>query len=109
ERKASATDEAPSATTRRSTTVQPAAAKASERAAPDLSSRVPATTPSETVRTLAAGTGRPRASGRRHRRGGQIVKLAGGAAGIGRMEHGAARHEHLGTRFGRRTDRERVD
>ncbi len=49
-----ATAATPSATTERSTTVNPAPVSASCRASPDRSSRVPATTPSETVTTFAS-------------------------------------------------------
>ena len=51
-RRASATSSTPSAQTARPASVQPSAATLSASAAPDRSSRVPWTTPSETVRTF---------------------------------------------------------
>ena len=53
-RRASRTDSTPSATTIRSTTSNPAASRCSASAAPDRSSRVPSTTPSDTVITFAS-------------------------------------------------------
>ena len=51
---AEATDSTPSAHTARSAIVQPSSTRQASRAAPERSSRVPWTTPSDTVRTLAA-------------------------------------------------------
>src|SRR5205085_2908439 len=50
----SATESVPSATTWWATTSYPAAVSRATSAAPDLSCRVPATTPSDTVSTLAS-------------------------------------------------------
>ena len=92
-RSAPATVSTPSATTWRSTTSNPATVEPFGQAAPDRSSRVPATTPSDTVSTLACSitAGRPQ-------RG---CGAAAASAGVGGAEDGAAGHEHVGAGLGR--------